>query len=68
MKTVTISEDVYQKLLFENSKLRDVVCDIASTAPYGKHYAEAIYICKRALFDIGFKGPWGNEIEPMSTE
>lgn len=68
MRTVTVSEDVYNKLVFENGKLRDVVCDIATTAPYGKHYIEAIYMCRKALSDIGFREPWGREIEPISTE
>lgn len=68
MRTVTISEEVYNKLVFENAKLRDAVCDIATTAPYGKHYTEAVYICRKALSDIGFKAPWGDEIKPISTK
>ena len=55
---ITIRKDVLDRLVRENDQLRDVVCDIATTAPYGKRYVEAIYLCRRTIQTLNFQIDW----------
>ena len=60
---LVITRAQYHRLVRENNRLRDLAYDIATTAPYGRRYVEAIYAARRVISELALSGHWDPELQ-----
>jgi hypothetical protein len=60
---VQVSREHYLRLVRENNQMRELVYGIATTAPYGKHYREAVYATRKIIIHLGLQGYWETDLQ-----